>query len=363
MVQVIKQTGLGSLLGESFGGGVNQALQLLAQQKLQDMLQQKQAAQFKAGGLPEVLAFMDPQVQASYLRDFAAAQQSAQGQQQESQLNDILAQLTLSPQKASLSVLDKEVTPREAYAAVHSPEDVKQFYDEPKAEAPGAVLQQESIKLNNFLQREDLSPTMKNALRSKFAMRSDKLEKQQEKVDKATEKYYTEILENAEVAASGNERLNEMERIIEEGKLSNPLTASTVGALEKTLGVDLSWMLKEGSQRFKKVQAEFLKDLKKIFGARITDTDIREFMKSIPNLGQSDKAKMAVIRRLKDLNEARSLKSDIMKKIIEENGGYRPANLRSLVQERYKKALDQKAKEFNAGIKDSIKMFEKLSDK
>jgi hypothetical protein len=169
--------------------------------------------------------------------------------------------------------------------------------------------------------------------------------------NKETKKFYDTTNGEAKAALNNNLRLNRMEQLIDRADLNSPSTVSFVRTLGKIpwFGVDLSSLLTADTQEFEKISKDFLKDAKAIFGSRITDVDLQNFLKTVPDLIQSDEGKLAVIRDLKLMNDGALVRSQAMNQIIRENGGNRPRDLEELVSIRTKPQLDALSEEFIRG--------------
>lgn len=100
------------------------------------------------------------------------------------------------------------------------------------------------------------------------------------------------------------------------------------------------------TEEFEKLSASFIKGAKALFGSRVTDQDLRAFMQTVPQLSNSEAGKKAIIKNIQLINEAAHVKANIMKKVIEANGGKRPANLQILVDELAGPELDRISQEF-----------------
>jgi len=116
----------------------------------------------------------------------------------------------------------------------------------------------------------------------------------------------------------------------------------------------------ENAQEFDKLSTDFLKNAKQFFGARVTEGEIKTFLKTVPSLSQSDKGKMRVIENLRLFNKISELRKGAMEDIIAENNGFRPHNIESLVDKRTKEEADKIADEFKSGTREAIK-YNKLS--
>jgi len=142
-------------------------------------------------------------------------------------------------------------------------------------------------------------------------------------------------------------RIERMETLNEEGNLTNP---ALYAALHKA-GLDFPVLLTPESQEFKKLTIDFLKDAKKIFGARVTNFEAEKFLESIPSLSQTKEGRRRVINNLKLFYRGSDLKAKALKEVIKENRGTPPLDLMEKVDEKVRPAMDQLAKEFKSGIR------------
>jgi len=381
-LQILRQPSLGAEIGESLGTGLGAGLQRLAEMQLSEMQKRKQAGRLREGGLPEVLAYLDPKVQASYLRDFGAAQQQAQQEQEQAALQNILSGALggqpqqVEPQENILQALQQlQPAAQEALQPVQPVAQVKEV-ETRKPSSPGARAAQELQSFENQLNTLPLTATQKMRMREQVEKRFDRLTAQQEKIDAKTKDYYTKLTEAKEGAESGDIRLDRMEELIKEGNLPSPITASILETLAhavpipgtgKSIGIDLKGtLLSDEAQEFDKLSKDFLKDAKKFFGSRITQMEINQFLKTIPTLMQSDEGKLRVVRNMRLFNEVSKLKSKIGEDIIEKNNGYRPHNFKQLVEKEAKPEVDRIAKEFKTEvgfIKETLKEQKRRQDK
>ena len=391
-LNILRQPSLGGQIGEAFGTGLGSGLQSLAQLKFNQLQQGQQAARLQQGGLPEVLAYLDPQVQASYLREYGAQQQRSAQEQQQGMLDNLLSEI-IQPQEGALPSLQGQdirsqlmeqtlqgmgISP-EAPAEISQqtslqptpqvPQQLVAKEEEPKVVYHGERDQRELVNFENKINTLPLSGTKKAKLREKVEKRHDRLIAQQDKIDNKTAPYYKSIKEAAEGAVSGDLRLDRMENLISKGNLPSPLTASFLEQLAhaipipftgKSIGIDLKGtLLSDDAQEFSKLSKDFLKDVKKFFGARVTQQEVNQFLQTIPTLMQSDGGKLRVIKNMRVFNEMSRIKNDISTQIIEQNEGYRPHNLEALVEKRSKKDMDRLAQKFKSDIKSTRKDIKK----
>lgn len=358
MAIILDKPGFGSQLGSSFGTGLSKALEGLAQNKFQQM-QQRNLQQRQARGLSSLF----PQQQAEQLAEFdPLVLREILKQQlpmlQESQLSKLVEGIAGNAEVEDNSVarmLSGQQTQQEITPEAIKTEQIRPKEAQYKSLAPGAIAAQEMQKLELRLNDPRINSAQKAKLRGAIESRQEKFEKKQELIDKNTNPFVEKINSDYEVAQAGDQRINRMKELIKEGNLSNPAFASVLDTLEHVvpslgIGINLKWLLTPESQEFDKLSKDFLKDVKKIFGARVTDNEVRSFLKTIPTLSQSNEGKLRIINNMQLFNEASKSKKDVLNEILEENGGFRPRNIDQLVEKRSKKKIDEIAKRFEGGI-------------
>lgn len=330
MPQVINELpGLGALLGSGLGKGLSGTLDQLTQFKMNQLAQRQQSGAYQNLGLPQYLAEALSQVSPQERFDIFQRLQPEDFNRQMQQQGVQGMQQALAPQQAQQNPLMQ--------AAQQVSQENKQ--STPLLARPSAAQKAAEVK----------------------AQRAE-----QAAVDKRTQKFYDETLDKSESAKSSNLRLEKMEKLIEKGKLpistlynvlknleelstSHGLVSQALGGLISPIATVLRGVQRRTSpdtEEFEKLSADFIKEAKPIFGARITDTDLRAFMQTIPTLSQSDQGKRKIINNIKILNEGSIVKAKALKDIIKENGGKRPDNIRELVEEKSKQELDKIAKKF-----------------
>lgn len=176
---------------------------------------------------------------------------------------------------------------------------------------------------------------------------------EQKEADKETLPFYNEITKEAKAAKNNDKRLDRMEVLIKRGDISGPIPTALINTLAKGIfgiGIDLSGLQSADTQEFNKLSKDFLKEAKGIFGARLTDTDVKLYLETVPSLLQSDEGRKRVVFNLKSFNEAAKIRKKVADEIIEKNGGRRPRNLDSLVDKIAEPELDKIAEEFKIGL-------------
>jgi hypothetical protein len=178
---------------------------------------------------------------------------------------------------------------------------------------------------------------------------------EQRQVDKETLPVFKDINDKAKAAKDSDLRLNRMERLLDKGRVQDNVFIRTLsdlkgnkyfGDIAAAIGTAIS---NRDTQEFDKLSTDFIKDAKQFFGSRITDNEVKLFLKTVPALSQTNEGKRRVIRNLRIFNEAAELKQDAMNTIIRENNGKRPVNLEELIDNKIGSQLDALSKEFTGG--------------
>jgi len=410
MPQIINENpNFGSLLGTGLSSGLN----VLAQNKLNQFAGRQQRQMTAQGlaslGIPEQnamqIASLPEKLQELVVKNYLAA---AEGQG----LNEALAALSGEPQQQQQPGMEQfyqQAAPQQnpqlsalqnliASGKGITPEAFGQQLSAQGAQAPQMPSPIESPRraeraksFAETLRASRISPEHKlklAAMQQSNQLHKEKLSaKEREIVDKETKPVYDEISKGAKAAQNNNKRLDRMEQLIKEGKLNSALSVSildnipgvseavggAIGAylglaggalgaggggyvgtkIGKGIGEGLSGaasaLLSPQSQEFKKLSNDFLKDAKETFGSRLTNYDVQTFLATVPTLSQSDEGKRRVITNLRSFNEAAILRKKAMDQIIKENGGKRPANLDTLVEDRIAPQLDALAQKFKMG--------------
>jgi len=340
------------------------SLEGLANTKLQQLQQRHQQAQttkgFEALGMPKQVAerfSMFPEtIQRDIIKDYLQ-QGGLEGMQglQPQQQNTIESLKALMPANQQAQIIPEEMqrqtleqaqkTAPQKVSALQ--EATQSFKIPPPAEIKGLTPKSSAIYKRPTNARE--------ALANREAIKVSRVE--QNTANKETLPIYKKISENAKEAGDNNRRIGRMEELIKGGNLSYPIWNSLLDTVSNGVfgfGIDLHSLQSADSQEFNKLSNEFLKNAKNIFGARITDNDIKAFMKMVPSLSQTDDGKMRIINNMKAYNAADLIRKQAMDDVIEQSGGQRPANLETLIEKRAKPQLDALAKEFVSGYKENV---------
>jgi len=332
-IQVIQPSDPWQMLGQSLGTGLGGGLAELAQQKANELaLRQLQMTPQQASAISQ----LSPELQQP------AFKQLLQAPQQQAYLEGLNQLLGGTPSgQMGLQALPEA----------------------PSTHAPSS------------------QPFLKPGLNEKQATQLTKLglqqqetnRKEQARVDKETLPFYHDTLKSAEASKKGLIRLDKMEKLVKEGSL--PFSAAyklfknlsetdiktgipVIGGLIDIVATPVVRALGEGGsliqknitsrdlEEFEKLSADFIKDAKDFFGSRVTDADLKAFLNTVPTLLQTDAGKLRVMQNLRDMYDLSIKRSDIMKKIIDDNGGKRPANIEIMVDDLLSPEIDRISSEF-----------------
>lgn len=174
--------------------------------------------------------------------------------------------------------------------------------------------------------------------------------KEQKEANKDTKKLYDTI--NSEYRAAKDDliRLDKILDLNEKGNLGFPIFNSLISLIGKgTFGfADLGFLMTRDAQALEKISNDFIKNAKQYFGARMTDQDLRAYLKTIPTLMNSKEGRREVIRNMRLFLEKKQLRKRAMDQIIKANGGERPGDLDSMIEEILEPLTNNLADQFKA---------------
>ena len=290
MVDIIPQRSFGQALGESLGQGATNALQLLLQSKLKSRQDRERAAQ----------------------------------------ISSILGGVDVPGTDTEIEFLNPPMEVEEQFEAQTGGQGPGQGPGEPREYSNEQILalSQYDPNLAKVMQAQKDTSTKEKAARFKETKEARK-----------------RILEQARAAQDNDRRLGRMKKLNDEGKL---ISAGYNTAL-KALGLDYAVLKNADSQEFDKLTADFLRNAKEIFGARVTNFEIEAFLRAIPTLSQTKEGRDRVIRNLQIFNKGAQLRANAMKQIMKENRGTPPYDLEEQIEERIGPELSKISQEFIEG--------------
>jgi len=324
---------------------VQQQPQSMAQQ-IQLPHERQQAAIQQATSIAQNPAFRKLQEQ----------QQSAQALQQQQLMKQLAPQAQRQPTGEQQAILQAQAQQAQR-AEPTLKQQIEQVRNQKRALAAANLPVNQAIALHQQLENKEKELRREAREERKANLEERKLSAvEQRSIDKETLPVYKEINDKAKASKDSNIRLGRMEQLISRGNLSNTAFFNGIKALGKIPGIGgyiesiAESFLSPDTQEFEKLSTDFIKDAKQFFGNRITQQEVAMFLKTVPNLSQTNAGKHRVIRNMRIFNEAAGLRKKVMDEIIRDNNGKRPADLESLIEERAEPQLNALAEQFKGNI-------------
>jgi len=145
---------------------------------------------------------------------------------------------------------------------------------------------------------------------------------------KITSPYRSELAKEVQSASYISDVIKEQKELSKSGKMDSPLWAAF---LDKT-GLDA--LKTPETQRYQALEKEFLKDLKSVFGGKVSNIEMEAFLRGVPKATNSKEARENILDRLDAFYKAKKLKFKMSQKIIKENNGIPPLDLQDQVTAR-----------------------------
>lgn len=201
---------------------------------------------------------------------------------------------------------------------------------------------------------EALTPESKKLMRAKDARDQAKFEAQQKQFEQKqdfaekkfafeqTKKFREETKKQGDAAKLTLAILGRQRELNNSGKLASPLMTKVF----RDFGIEFA--LSPESQEFAGLEKEYLKGVSKIFGGRVSNFEVQQFLRGIPTLMQSKEGRDRIIRNLEIMAKVQKLRANAMDKILNENKTI-PLNIDRLVENKIKNKSDLLLDDFKTG--------------
>lgn len=335
-----------SMVGAGLGSGLGQGLEKLAQGKLKQMQESSLASIYTQAGVEpqyaQALAQLDPKQAQSILQNPSLLQELLVGYQEPQQQFFQDNKNTFSPLQ-SLSSLQGGADPLQALRRSSLPEgDSRSQKATQIAEGFKDPLQK--------LREEELAFKKENERLKAEEKRIDRMDKAAREAYKETLPDRREILADARGA---KQDLQDLKRL-EDPDVEGGVIGAAYNEFLKEAGLDIPALMNPESEEFLKIRQSFLRDAKKYFGARVTNFELEQFLKTIPDLSQSPEGRKRVIANLKRFNRLKILRAKSMRDVIRDNDGIPPLDLLEQTDERYSKNAKKIASQFKKDLKREV---------
>lgn len=356
---------LGSALGSGLAQPVESALDLLARKKLSDLeisqgikQQQAQRKQYAETLKPilgdqisDFLSGLSPKEREVAFQNLGGLMQLG-GQQipQQSGFSQLIQQpmqQQIVPQQGSafdklLQLQGAQPTQPSAWGSQHAMPPLQQMQPQPDTN----VSQSREQLLQDIFTPESVKRERKKlALKEKQMSQAEKLA-----AFKETKAERKEISDKARAAKQNLHDLERLEELNKENKLDTP---GYYSFLERS-GFNIPALMDPSSQEFQKISYNFMRDAKAVFGARISNMEIENFLKTLPSLSQSPAGRSRVIANLKYISRANLAYREALKEIMQENKGVPPMDLSEQIDDRIDSRLNAISKKFKKDLEKPI---------
>jgi hypothetical protein len=181
-----------------------------------------------------------------------------------------------------------------------------------KREREKLLLKKQQMKLNEIKEKKKMEYL-------------ERKQKHAEEIDayRETKETRKEIFDRAKAAKETLKDLDRLEELNRDNKLDTP---GYVEFLARS-GFYIPSLLNPESQEFQKIAANFIQNARSIFGSRISNFELENFLKTIPSLSQSPEGRQRVIANLRYLSKADLAYKEAYKKIVRDNNGKPPLDI------------------------------------
>lgn len=166
---------------------------------------------------------------------------------------------------------------------------------------------------------------------------------------KVTAPYRAELAKEAESTDHLIDVLKQQKQLSESGKMTH---SGYLEFLEKT-GLDFNALKSPETEQYQALEKDFLKDLKNVFGGKVSNLEMSTFLKGIPKATNTPEGRKRITKQLDSYYKAKQLKFRTARKIIKDNGGTPPLDLQDQVVEKTRGKEEKYADQFRGGKKEN----------
>ena len=312
-----KPEGLSSILGSALGQGLGQGISSSIQQQMRQSVIDKALGMIQPGMSPlqkySALSSLDPESRQEVLGLMQAEEAARAKQAQTSALDRVLAQQL------------------------------------------GAGLGEEGAQgpyQSRGILEQDLA--MLNPQDKKFLIdQQQKLRQEQREIEKRgfeEKKYARDVLAETRDARKNSQQLkmnlSKMKKLNESGKLTGQKTA----VLLEKFNIPVSVLGNPNSEEFEKLSYDLLKGIGAVFPGRILQSEVENFLKTIPKLTNSEEGRRRIIQNMEMLTEIPEIKAKAEREVIKENKGKVPVDFEDQVFERIAPELSSLQEKFAESV-------------
>ena len=307
MAQYIPGESFGGRLGTALGTGIGSGLQNLAQQKVEELSQRRLQAQrgefWEQLGLPPSVGSLDPGVQKALL--------------------DRLEGIGLPQQPNGLQAIQGMV-----------PQEQQQTTEVPQTQQSSGI-------------RLGASPTERRHRENLEVNKEKNEQKRIENAFRATKETRKEILTDKRTAQKDLDELDFQSGLNESGKLVSPAYYSAL----KAAHLDIPALLQSPeSEAYIASTKNFISNARQIFGGRVTNFELDQFLKTIPTLENTKEGRKIILSKMKNVAQAKVQRYKAYEEVLRESKGVPPLDLDEQIERKLDKKLDKFSKKFTQGL-------------
>jgi hypothetical protein len=349
----------------AIGGGLEQLAGIAMQEMTQRQERKKRSEAFRKSGLPPAWADLPDsairellkgqrvaQESQEFARMFGQGEQGGQFQPQEQfqnpeqeLFNSIQQQGPFTPNQGQAN-LERVLSSLGGVPGMQQSAPQQQMQEQQLQRQP----QQRQLDFDRILANPNLKPDQRLRIEAMKLQKEAAEEKATGSKFKETKEYRKQIIDSARSARDRLHDLERMEELEQTGKLDTPGYMELLGRS----GFDISTLKNPESQEFEKLSAGFMRDAKSMFGARISNYELEQFLKAIPSMSQSPEGRKRVIANLKRVTRASVEHANAMKSVMAKNKGVPPYDLMEKVDDIVEKKMDKLAEQFKKDLKKPV---------
>ena len=170
---------------------------------------------------------------------------------------------------------------------------------------------------------------------------------------KETAPFRNEIYNSADGAKEDLMSLDALQELNNTGKIDPAWFAGIKDFLTKATGFEFNIgdLSSPETEAFNKIVQGFLKNAKKNFGSKVTEGEIRMFMKTLPTLQNSQEGRRRILKMMKEFSKAKIAKEKVLNKIMRENQGIPLDELRTKLDKGMKPVHEKMGSKISSAIK------------
>lgn len=378
-MNVIQGSNAGGRIGEALGAGLQQLAQnkLSQVQKHHDVQSERSEyarsiAPFVGEQAAKIVSNLNPEMREWALNDIpslmklvgqqgnpqegglpaleAGQPDMAQGQGQGLTGSDILGNFMNDP---SVSPLVRQSLGKTKVQLPNTPNVPTGTVPGEASQVPGATPQQFPTERAQLIQNILTSPEAREK-KEKMALELKKLKSREDLAAwKNTLPYREEVSKVEEASRDALHAIKSAQEIEKSGDFPSQQFASF---LEGAGWEDVPGFLSGNAEAYNKILANFQRGAKDIYGGRITNFEMEQFLKTIPTLQHTPEGRAKIWSMMKHYYKGGKERAKLERQIVKENGGVPPQDLHQLVNERFKPI----SKDLSRKFKDELKEAEKL---